>query len=390
MKHNMYRTLKLFLVAGILLTSAALKAQDPTIRMVKDPINDARVIVYLEWPANPAATNTGMTNTSRISTLYSGTLAPPTVTSVQGVWSVSNDFSEALIDANFGAAANPDDLAYIDFTIGGPVSFGDVTTAGTADTLFKLTFASPLSTDIARMLQSASGVGAAGLDNSFTSVGFIPNVTIRPNTSTIYTAYNTTQSSGVVPLPVDLIEQDAVWAGADALVTWSTATEINNERFEIYRSMDGEYFELAGTVASAARGGNSSSKLSYSFVDDQIASTVADRVYYQIRQYDFDGATESFDVLTLKKEWNELSHINFVMYPNPNNGKSLKVGVTSSSREELSIFIYNSLGVLVHENVALDYKNGLHNIDTKELSKGVYHVALEQGGNRQIKQLLVN
>ena len=192
------------------------------------------------------------------------------------------------------------------------------------------------------------------------------------------------------PLPVDLIEQAAVWAGADALVTWSTASEINNERFDVYRSMDGEYFELAGTVASQARGGNSDATLSYRFVDAQIAGAVADRIYYQIRQYDFDGTTESFKVLTLKKEQGEQPFMSFVVYPNPNTGDNVNLRVSSSSDEDLNIFIYNSLGVIVQSSVALAFDNGVHSIDTKALSNGAYYVALEQGDNREIKQLLIH
>lgn len=325
-----------------------------------------------------------------IHVLFTETAGPITKTDIQGSWTLGTSLTETQITTNL---PNPDSLAFQQYNLSGRPMLGDATAAGTRDTLFRLTFANPASPRVVRLTQVTGGVGSGVIDTEIINAGIIPAIEFRQNasiSSSPYTASTLDQSSTTLPLPVDLIEQQVVWAGDDALVSWSTATEINNERFDIYRSMDGSYFELAGTVASQGRGGNSSSKLSYSFVDPRIASTVGDRVYYQIRQYDYNGTTESFKVMTLDKVRDGQPYMNFVMFPNPNTGDNINLRVSSSSNEDLNVFIYNALGVVVQSSVALTFDKGVHSIDTKSLSKGAYYVALEQGDNREIKQLLVH
>ncbi|MEZ4936305.1 MAG: T9SS type A sorting domain-containing protein [Crocinitomicaceae bacterium] len=94
-----------------------------------------------------------------------------------------------------------------------------------------------------------------------------------------------TEPCGILSsLPIELLFVDIEKTSNGVAVEWETATEINNDRFEIYRSIDGVEMELMGTVNGS---GNSSEIRSYSFVDFSPYSGIS---YYRLKQIDFDGA----------------------------------------------------------------------------------------------------
>ena len=61
-------------------------------------------------------------------------------------------------------------------------------------------------------------------------------------------------------LPVELIEFTANRNGNDVMLNWITATEMNNDYFEIQRSLDGHNWETVFTVRGA---GNSNNEVDY-------------------------------------------------------------------------------------------------------------------------------
>jgi len=94
-------------------------------------------------------------------------------------------------------------------------------------------------------------------------------------------------SDAAAPLPVELARFEAVREGADAALSWATASEKSNRGFAVEVSTGGEFRELA-FVAGA---GSSSAPRAYAFRDRE-ASKAGPR-YYRLRQLDFDG-TASF------------------------------------------------------------------------------------------------
>jgi hypothetical protein len=88
-------------------------------------------------------------------------------------------------------------------------------------------------------------------------------------------------------LPVELISFTSHRKNNYTFLTWKTATEINNEKFEIEISKDGVFFSYIGEVEGM---GNSSIINSYQFCDDGIYTV--DIVYYRLKQIDFDGDFE--------------------------------------------------------------------------------------------------
>lgn len=92
------------------------------------------------------------------------------------------------------------------------------------------------------------------------------------------------------PLPVELISFKATKTSADQVqVLWSTATEKNNDFFQLERSQDGVNYMEIKRVSGA---GNCSSPRNYVFVDKEPQPGIN---YYRLTQTDFNGTSEVFN-----------------------------------------------------------------------------------------------
>ncbi|HWK07750.1 MAG TPA: T9SS type A sorting domain-containing protein [Puia sp.] len=108
-------------------------------------------------------------------------------------------------------------------------------------------------------------------------------------------------------LPVTLIHFAARETGGQVLATWETAIEQNSDRFEIWRSKDGQQFEYVGQVAAA---GNSSVQKNYSFTDKQPYPGVS---FYRLKNIDLDQHFTWSAIANVKID--ETNGI--VLYPSP-------------------------------------------------------------------------
>lgn len=92
---------------------------------------------------------------------------------------------------------------------------------------------------------------------------------------------------------------------------WTTLMEVDNEKFYIERSSDGQEAETIGWVEGA---GTSNTKLTYSYLD---ANPVMNQPYYRIVQQDFDGKVDYTDWFYPTENSQDVL-VNII--PNPSNG----------------------------------------------------------------------
>lgn len=95
------------------------------------------------------------------------------------------------------------------------------------------------------------------------------------------------------PLPVELISFEGRIVQEGNQLTWRTATETNNDHFELERSEDGATF---GWLADIAAVGNSQQVTSYVFVDQLPQNGLN---YYRLMQVDEDGTFTYSPVVVL-------------------------------------------------------------------------------------------
>lgn len=134
------------------------------------------------------------------------------------------------------------------------------------------------------------------------------------------------------PLPIELLDFSVSEDDGHALLTWSTSTELNNEKFILLRTTDGIDFKTIGTVAGA---GNSTSLLNYSFRDFQPEKGLS---YYQLMQVDYDG-TESLSDL---QSFVNVASEEFVIFPNPTT-QDLTLSF-NEDYDRLEVLVYDMMG----------------------------------------------
>ncbi len=162
---------------------------------------------------------------------------------------------------------------------------------------------------------------------------------------------------------------------------WQTATEINNDYFDIERSVDGVAFEVVGSRKGA---GNTTSVQSYHFLDTKVSGLT--QYYYRIRQVDFDGqysysATITIVPVNSSKRWK--------VHPNPaEQGTYITLSELSASTsrdEETRIQVVTSDGrLLLSTRGALEHLNEEMNRVIGQNPEGMYFVQVIEGDVYQI------
>ena len=97
----------------------------------------------------------------------------------------------------------------------------------------------------------------------------------------------------ITGLPVELKYFTASQQRNDALLTWETASEINNQGFEIEHSTDGRNWQNIGFVSG---NGTSYNLNNYQFLH---FSPVLSFNYYRLKQMDYDGAFEYSKIISI-------------------------------------------------------------------------------------------
>jgi hypothetical protein len=189
--------------------------------------------------------------------------------------------------------------------------------------------------------------------------------TISPMSQVVVSG--TTLCSDQITLPVELLSFEGEADGPYNRLRWSTATEYNNDRFELERSSDASLWVLLETVAGA---GNSQSTRQYGAIDPYPLVLA----YYRLRQVDLDGSTTFSDVITVVRE--RLSEAP-LLYPNPGSDRlSIRVG-GDGTMDEVEVLAAD--GRVVLRSTALS-AGGRVDLDVSELAPGSYLVRIISTG----------
>jgi hypothetical protein len=171
------------------------------------------------------------------------------------------------------------------------------------------------------------------------------------------------------PLPVTWLHFDAIQTNLGSMLDWSTGSELNNERFDVYRKRANLPFEKIGTVQGQ---GNTNNVSKYKFLDEQALLYPGDILCYKLHQVDFDGKQESSKMSCVETPL----HLSIQVDPNPAldflqiKVDPWKVGLYTVDMVDLS-------GKVVYAQKDLE---DAHRIDVKNLKSGVYFVVIRSEG----------
>ncbi len=173
------------------------------------------------------------------------------------------------------------------------------------------------------------------------------------------TAFDTATAltcAGCSILPVSLISFSGEAFDDHVKLEWTTASEIDNDGFELYRMHPNEYL---GFVKGA---GNSTSINNYSFTDHKV---LHQSQQYKLVQRDFSGKrTEQFTVVKPN-----VNRSNFVLHPNPSAGK-IQI-VTNGKYSLYSYNIYSTTGQLLQVH---NQESNITSINLEDFSGQVVYV----------------
>jgi hypothetical protein len=174
-------------------------------------------------------------------------------------------------------------------------------------------------------------------------------------------------------VPVELTSFTATGNEGSVELSWITATETNNQGFEVQRS-NGSDFE---TIAFVEGHGTTTESQAYSYSD----RSVNDGSYsYRLKQIDFNGTFEYSNVIEV-----DVSALReFALdqnYPNPFN-PSTKISFRLAVDSKVSLKVFNILGQEVATLINTNLVAGAHdvNFDASKLNSGVYLYRIEATG----------
>ena len=173
---------------------------------------------------------------------------------------------------------------------------------------------------------------------------------------------------GGMPLPVELIEFNGSTKERYNKLNWSTASEANNDYFNIEKSIDGIHYNKIGEVQG---NGNSTSMKVYSFSDYEINSIL---VYYKLTQVDFDGVKKEVGTIKMTREVNTV-----FSYPNPAKDE-LNFTFNSSYDGDIIIEYIDIQGKTISENVTINVNGSFKSTVFQALSSGIYVTRISENG----------
>lgn len=158
----------------------------------------------------------------------------------------------------------------------------------------------------------------------------------------------TLEDLGVLPITLTSFTGQANNYGVK--LNWTTASETNNQYFEVLRAGEDKNFV---SIAKVNGSGNSSSSKSYSFDDFNPATG---NNYYQLKQVDFDGKSESFDPIA----------VNFGLSSNKisllsSSDLAVTISILSATDKEANISYVGLDGRIIHQQKAY-LKAGLNSV----------------------------
>jgi len=172
-------------------------------------------------------------------------------------------------------------------------------------------------------------------------------------------------------LPVELISFDVSLKDDQAILSWTTASELNNSGFEVQLAIDQEDFE---TISFVEGNGTTSEVQSYEYTVPQLEPGIN---RFRLKQIDFDGATEFSPVVEVAVDLAD-KFVLFPAYPNPFN-PSTTIRFGAKNRGFAKVELYDLHGRLRQELFAGDLKVGeivQVKVDATYLSAGIYMVRL--------------
>jgi hypothetical protein len=229
------------------------------------------------------------------------------------------------------------------------------------------------------------------LQGSLSQGWFACGMDSRDNSATYYIEFDGWAETNVPYLeviyqytvPVELTSFTANAVKDEVKLNWATATETNNQGFQVEKMNADGTFEQIGYLAGF---GTTTEPKAYSFTDSKLD---AGTYTYRLKQIDFDGSFEYSDVVEVEVSIPAVYALE-QNYPNPFN-PSTTINYSIAEDGFVKLAIYNMLGEEVATIVNTTQKAGKYevNFNASKLSSGVYVYRIEATNFTASKKLML-
>ena len=191
---------------------------------------------------------------------------------------------------------------------------------------------------------------------------------------------------GANSLPVELTSFTALKSSNGINLNWSTATELNNNGYDIEKRISGKSstWETIGFVKGA---GNSNSVKNYSFTDKE--SFVFGNYEYRLKQNDVNGTYKYSKIVEVDIAQPTIYSLN-QNYPNPFN-PSTTIEYALPKAGNVQLVVFNTIGQEVSRLMDGYQVSGNYSIkfNANNLTTGVYFYRLKTDNFVSIKKMIL-
>ncbi len=187
------------------------------------------------------------------------------------------------------------------------------------------------------------------------------------------------------PLPIELLDFNVQEISEGILVSWSTASETNNDFFSVERTQSAVSFEPIGILQGA---GNSLVKLDYLFIDRRPPVGTS---YYRLKQTDFDGQYSYSTVKSITID-RVLTEPVLMIFPNPATTRQVEVKILGATNAVFEVDVADLTGRLLQVFVVevAESRNAAFTLPLPDaIAPGVYLVRVKGEKNQLITKLLI-
>lgn len=225
-----------------------------------------------------------------------------------------------------------------------------------------------------RLTLIGSVVGTAGVNAGTTAQPIVnrTGLTLAELTNNFYIGSVDKTNS---PLPIELIEFTGKCDAENVVLSWKTASELNNDYFTIEKSNDGENWMDLTKVKGA---GNSLRALHYSYTDSEKNNSFN---YYRLKQTDYNREFHYSDIIYVEGCIDK--KLDLHVYPNPSTG-NFNLELIGEKEPVLSINVYNALGEKVYQSNKEE-----SSINLNDKPNGVYFIYLNLNSKSFVKQIIL-
>jgi hypothetical protein len=327
---------------------------DDTVRIYKGTLNATNAGNAASFASNDSYVVMGANNGRLSNTVAALAEAPVTCflySRMEREWKLTNtNFAEKFnLDIKLPAAANPGlvNVADLRLLVDDDGNFGN---GGTT------------------CYYNGDGTGLViSYSNPVITITGIANTHIPVNA----TKYITIGSANpLTPLLVQLLNFSAECQENKMAVEWSTASEINNQDFELQRSEDGSSFKTIALIKGQV---NSTMQHNYQYTDMNVAART---VYYRLKQSDVNGQLHYSNIIKVNNACNPAQFRNFIsFYPNPASGTTITIKYSVQSNEEIGIKAYDVTGrIILQKPLSIKQGTAELNLNLPNLTKGIYFI----------------